>query len=559
MGDTIKIYDFGSGGVNVDGTPLQMSDNQLRLAQNAIHKILDGTAGALCLRNGYARFNLTRMEGSILGGIEMPVADSGGAPASGGGGGGTGTPIPNTNGDPIGPGTSIDPSVNAGGSNPPGPDLGQGNSLFGGARLILIGMNDNSLATTQNGNGWFVLPKGADQAALISYVGTNGAIVGPPGHPTDIVRPGGTDANNHGFPYTTANGVLYYGEAFAQSSALTDAGREKTHLRRYDGVTDDRIVTFPHNELLPDSGAIAYRSAIVNVIVQYGDGNTLYVVIDDAQSAAAGGTGWAGRIFRVDGLDSRNYATTEIFNSLYAGNGVGFVSDRNTNSYTPYTVEFFGGSLWVGMWRGGLELDGDYDPFIFRIVGPQTSTPPDIPFNPQQVADHTLRGEQDVTAMKRFNGSLYIGTRCAYNKTGGFTFGFAQIYRLDPDFTFTQVYDLDTDFTHSAKTGNGVFALEEFNGNLYASVWNSDTGDGAKILKFDGATWTVVLTLTNTQRPLNLHVDEGILYAWNRASNSTNGMFVTTDGTSWTDQTSNMTPGPGAKYETMNFFYGVNQ
>lgn len=554
----LTVLNLGTGGVDVDTDPLLMKDENLRQAQNLEHRAISGRKGAIGTRSGFAQFITQALAGAVLGGIEMPVAGTGGAPPAGGGGGGTGTPIPHSSNDPganLGPGLTIDNSPNAGGSNPPGPNLGQGNLLFGGGRILLVGMHDTTVGGTQTGYGWFVFPRLANQAALISTTGSNGAVVGPPGHPVDVIRPGENDYNNHGqLAYTFANNVLFYSEAFARSTSTSDATRTKVKLRRYDGKTDTRVFTFPHNELMTGEN---YSSSIVSVIVKYGDGNTLYVAIADAKGIAGGATGYDGRVFQVSGLDSQNYSVTELFNSRYAGNGVGLVSDPTTNPYTPYALEFFGGNLWVGMYRGALLLDGDFDPYVFKLN--VAGTPPLVPLSQQALSDHTTSGISDASVMKRYQGSLYIGTREAYNKTGGFTYQFAKLFRLDPDNTLTAVVDLGSYFSHTARSGNLVSAIDILGSNLYVAIWNSDSGDGAQVLKFDGTTWTSVLTVTNCNSALNLAVDDGVLYAYGRKTTSVNAIYVTTDGTSWTDQSANFTPGAAAKYQPMPFFYGVNQ
>jgi hypothetical protein len=555
MADSVSVYTLGMGGVDVDTDPVLMKDEQVRQAQNAEHRAVAGRKGAVGNRDGYARFITNPLDGAILGGIEMPVADTGGAPASGGGGNNTGDALPGVTGDNLGPGLTVDPSVNAGGSNPPGPGLGQDNLLFGGARLLLIGLEDTSVGTTRNGHGWFVTSKKGADNALISITGTNGAVIGPPGHPTDIIRPGGTDYVNHGQnPYTYANGKLVYGHSFVQVSTTSDVTRTHANLYVYDGINDSLVATFPHNELLPGEN---YRTSVVNVIVKYGDGNTVFVSLADSIPIAGGFTGYHGRIFKVTGLDTGVYVVTEQFNTAYAGNTVFTAGDKNTNSYVPYSMEFFGGFLWVGMWRGHFTLDQDQDPFVFKLN--VETDPPLVSLYEFAIADHTSTKISDASVMKRFNGSLYVGTRTAYNKSGGTTAAFAQLYRLDPDTTFTAVYDLDTAFTGAAVLGNLVSSMAVFGTNLYFAVWNATAGDGAQIIKYDGTTFTSVLTLTNANSPLNLGIDDGVLYAFGRKAAGTNALYWTENGTSWTDVGSVMTVGGGAVNTPMNFLYGLDQ
>jgi hypothetical protein len=72
MGSTLDIRTLGLKGVNVDKDPLELDDDQLRQAQNAIHDPLGVNAG-LRKRLGLTPFNLSTLGGTILGGIGVPI------------------------------------------------------------------------------------------------------------------------------------------------------------------------------------------------------------------------------------------------------------------------------------------------------------------------------------------------------------------------------------------------------------------------------------------------------------------------------------------------------
>lgn len=74
---TLKLYNFGSKGVNVDASDLHMVDGELRQAQNVIHNVL-GMGGGITNRDGLTRFNASAAAGSILGGIGVPLANEDG-------------------------------------------------------------------------------------------------------------------------------------------------------------------------------------------------------------------------------------------------------------------------------------------------------------------------------------------------------------------------------------------------------------------------------------------------------------------------------------------------
>jgi hypothetical protein len=75
MSNPIKIYTFGLKGVNVDKDPIELEDDELQQAQNAVTDVLSGTA-ALRNRPGLIPFNDRTAAGSVLGGIGVPLVDT---------------------------------------------------------------------------------------------------------------------------------------------------------------------------------------------------------------------------------------------------------------------------------------------------------------------------------------------------------------------------------------------------------------------------------------------------------------------------------------------------
>ncbi len=77
---TLKVTHMGEAGVNVDKNPLELGDNELTKAQNAVADVAAGTS-SLRKRRGFIAFNLTAItEGAVLGGTDLPIknASSGG-------------------------------------------------------------------------------------------------------------------------------------------------------------------------------------------------------------------------------------------------------------------------------------------------------------------------------------------------------------------------------------------------------------------------------------------------------------------------------------------------
>ena len=74
MPGKIDVRALGLLGVNVDKDPLELSDNELRQSQNAIHDQLGVNAG-IRKRPGRTAFNSTTLGGTILGGIGVPITN----------------------------------------------------------------------------------------------------------------------------------------------------------------------------------------------------------------------------------------------------------------------------------------------------------------------------------------------------------------------------------------------------------------------------------------------------------------------------------------------------
>ena len=97
-GGVIDIHALGKVGVMVDPEPLSgpvtneygtstpaLPDAALRQSQNMTHDPNNQHAGSLRCRPGLAQYTVIPMLGPVLGGVAVPVAGTGGAPASGGG------------------------------------------------------------------------------------------------------------------------------------------------------------------------------------------------------------------------------------------------------------------------------------------------------------------------------------------------------------------------------------------------------------------------------------------------------------------------------------------
>lgn len=70
---SIKVTELGLNGVNVDKNPLELDDNEVRQAQNAISTV--GTSRSIRKRPGLGVFNVDESTGAVLGGTTVPLID----------------------------------------------------------------------------------------------------------------------------------------------------------------------------------------------------------------------------------------------------------------------------------------------------------------------------------------------------------------------------------------------------------------------------------------------------------------------------------------------------
>jgi hypothetical protein len=541
-GGKLTIYTLGQKGVDVDTDPVLMADESLRLAQNAEHRQIAGRRGGLSNRDGYAQFTTRPMAGAVLGGIEMPIAATGGAPASGGGGNNTGSPIPGITSTNLGPGLTINPSTVSTPAEAPSVPFGQSGVLFGGSRMIIIGLEGSTIGL-QTGEGWYLTSKGFANDALRIITGVGGAIVGPPGFSCadNDLATNEQPVLTGQMAYTYANGVLFYPEGRVSTAS---AAPNKARLRRYDGHVDSIVAEIPYNQKLVDLGA-QFRTSIATTLVKYGDGNVLYVaVVDHATTVVAGSHG---RVLRVSGLDAQSYIVTEVFNTLNTNNTAALNSSA-ANPVVPYIIENFLGNVWVGTWRGAI----GFDPYFFMLQ-PDGGGPDGFSISHPVSADHVTTSHADVTVMKQFLGSLYVGYR-SLDDAGNLQM--SSLYKYDPDGTITNVLTP----AGVASTKNAFQSLVVFKDALYASFYNPSAVSRI-YTSVDGIVWSIVYSDATASRvPFNLGVDDGVIYAFGSKVGSRNTFLSSTDGASWTDGSAHVNAaGSQATNFPLNIFYGVNQ
>ena len=134
-----------------------------------------------------------------------------------------------------------------------------------------------------------------------------------------------------------------------------------------------------------------------------------------------------------------------------------------------------------------------------------------------------------VTSLMPLDTSLFIGLA---NTSGTF----AEVWKRSA----AGVYATSTTATGgTATTYNGFTAMGTFGTSLYAAYWNQDTTKICKIYKYDGSTWSTVLTIDGGDIVpiLRFHTEEGVLMAIGGGRQQYGILYRTVDGTTWEDCT----------------------
>lgn len=70
----LVVFNLGTGGVNVDLSPIHILDNQFTKAQNMISDPL-GVEQGLKIRPGLVKINSAQANGPVLGGVSVPITN----------------------------------------------------------------------------------------------------------------------------------------------------------------------------------------------------------------------------------------------------------------------------------------------------------------------------------------------------------------------------------------------------------------------------------------------------------------------------------------------------
>lgn len=585
----IDIKTLGQTGVVIDINPLEpnLPDDSLRNAQNATHDPTQAYGGALRKRPGLRRFNLKWAGGVILGGIPMPVAGTGGAPVTpnvpgvndptgspAGAGDGTGAPGTTYSGGPV--------------TYPP-PGAGQfngGTPVFGGARLIVIGRNNNQTASLhQGGVGWYVTSKKINDAATsVTTPGPPGAFAVYGGFTSIGQGPFYTEPLGRPSVYDPVSNYWFYPGAHDQTTGSLAT------IRKTNGGNDNLVVTIPTNNYTAaqqGGGDTTVHTAIMSMTLG-ADGNIYLCVVDRKlwDDSTAGVS--VGRLFQ---LNPQTGNLTEM--------NLGLTQTTTPVEFDgwPLNLIWFKGVIYFSTWdmtgtannNRNLHTDaaGGFK-YVTNISSLSTSG------TSSDNAGSTIGGEA-VTALcvfpaasERVNDQrLFIGM--GRNQAVPTFADMGSHDRSAPNttsaITLHTPANLATDVGTAAATGNFWTDFIEFNGNLYCGFFDQNGAIQRSLiyqyvpdytqLAVDGG-WngsgTMNLVFKNTTFgggvtgcPFRFYVDDGVLYAigYTGFSNPQNGnthlILWSIDGTNWNNATTNVPQSPNSAFAQPPILMGFAQ
>lgn len=278
---------------------------------------------------------------------------------------------------------------------------------------------------------------------------------------------------------------LYYAGTHTQ-------GTDRPPIRIFDGTVDWELTRVPHNGVLTTNSTVIFSMLLV--------GSTIYVSTKDGTS----GDG-ASRTGRVFALDPSSGALTQLGQDFPDG-------------YQPYALAWHMGRLWAGtMYRsGGADAAG-----TISWIRPNIDT--------DWTLDRTMSQGRGCTFLISFEGQLYAGNWTGTSGTTGV------VEQRDSVGAWTVSLSVGSLGNNSA-----FMHAVEFLGDLYCSLYNQ-TASVSTVRKFDGSTWTTALTTGDSKPLTTMWVNAAVIYAGGGGDNVTANLWTSTDGTSWTDRSANLT------------------
>ncbi len=279
---------------------------------------------------------------------------------------------------------------------------------------------------------------------------------------------------------------LYYAGTYTTST-------DRPTIRVFNGTTDLELVRVPYNSAL-SSGA----PCTINSMLLVGD--LIYLSVRDGTLVSDG----AARNGRVFSLNPSTGALVQMGPNFAAG-------------FAPYSLAWHAGRLWTGTENISTSVAGTINWFRPNIDSAWT-------------VDRTISQVASVAFLYSFQGNLFAGN---FSGTGTSTV----VEKRDPLGAWTVSLTVG-----SVGTSSGFMNAVMFNGNLYVTHFNT-TSSVSTVRKFDGTTWTIVLTTGDAKPLCQIWVDAGVIYAGGGGSNTTANLWTSATGAaaSWTDRSANLT------------------
>lgn len=222
----------------------------------------------------------------------------------------------------------------------------------------------------------------------------------------------------------------------------------------------------------------------------------------------------------------------------------------------PYACNYFDGRLYVGCFPNSIDDTGTQQ--LLSTDG--TVATQDGAFG------SSSNSHSFISCFCQYNGRLFMGTGDWQT-----TPSLATLWSRRPGNNFDSTgYSWSNVVIASgavAANGNYWTSMVEFNGVLYAAWYSSTSAKIYKIVANNvGDPLSTSFTVTTSANigtiggsPLNLYVDDGVMYAIGvtDATPATNA-WVTTDGATWTDKSASL-PTLGTTSRVRPIFFGVSQ
>lgn len=328
---------------------------------------------------------------------------------------------------------------------------------------------------------------------------------------TTATTPGGTGADKDGVRESAVNSHYKDGSLarFEDVLIYPSTGTVPATMRMWDGTTDRELFRIPPNTREEPQSVSSGNYVIGEMIA---DGTKLYFITDDGFAGAAT---LNGRVFRYDLSTNDLVQIGEAF-----GVATGLITGGGSMGVS---LAMHQGFLYLGLGPLVTGSGEGTDHGIYRIRPGIDAAWTKDSFTPVNANEHIL-------SLMSYKGFLYAGR--VELDTGAVG-----------DLLVRSAAGVYTSST-TAGTGTGVAggwgSMIVFEDNLYAAGFNSDGVSSSSIIKkYDGATWSTVLTMesgnSSPRKGIAMIVQDGRLYVLAADDGGDGHVYHTADGTSWTD------------------------